>query len=136
LTEAIRLVSSKLPSYSGVNWCQHAQEACTKSKKIVIFGGFAKFVRDQAELANDPRHFLTECFKGRKKEVRQNKGDSSSSASTFVISSMQPPNNFVPPSKPSADQTDQTSSLCNSQHTLVKCNKSLEKSIDDRSKFL
>jgi len=33
-TETLCLVSSKLPSYSGVKWCRHAHEARTKSRRL------------------------------------------------------------------------------------------------------
>ena len=144
-TETLRLVSSKLPSYSGVKWCRHAHEARTKSKKIVTFGDFVKFVKEEAELANDPI-FSPSALKAERKKsdtpfrmgrrTRPSKGDNSSSASAFAVSSTQPHNSFVPPSKPSAEQPDQTCPLCNGQHTLVKCNKFLKKSVDDRSEFL
>ncbi|XP_020611249.1 uncharacterized protein LOC110049762 [Orbicella faveolata] len=144
-TETLRLVSSKLPSYSGVKWCWHAHEAHTKSKKIVTFEDFARFIKDKAELVNDPI-FSPNALKAERRKsdtpfkmgrrTRPSKGDSSSSASAFAVSSTQPPDNFVPPSKPPAEQTDQTCPLCNSQHTLVKCNKFLKKSVDDRSEFL
>lgn len=144
-TETLRLVSSKLPSYSGVKWCRHAHEARTKSKKIVTFGDFVKFVKEEAELANDPI-FSPSALKAERKKsdtpfrmgrrTRPSKGDNSSSASAFAVSSTQPHNSFVPLSKPSAEQPDQTCPLCNGQHTLVKCNKFLKKSVDDRSEFL
>jgi len=53
-TETLCLVSSKLPSYSGIKWCRHAHEAQMKSRKIVTFSDFTKFVREEAEVANDP----------------------------------------------------------------------------------
>ena len=144
-TETLHLVSSKLPSYSGVKWCRHAHKAHTKSKKIVTFEDFAKFVKEEPELANDPIVSPNVLKVERKKSdtlfrmgqrARSSKGDSSLSASTFAVSSTQSQNNSVPPSKPSAEHTDQTCPLCNGQHTLVKCNKFLKKSVDDRSKFL
>jgi len=116
-TETLRLVSSKLPSYSGVKWCWHAHEAHTKSKKIVTFEDFARFVKDKTELVNDPI-FSPNALKAERRKsdtpfkmgrrTRSSTGDSSSSASAFAVSSTQPPDNFVPPSKPPAEQTDQT----------------------------
>lgn len=58
LTETLRLISSKLPSYSAVKWCRHAHEAQTKSRKIVTF-----------RVSEQP-YFLTGCLKGRKEESR------------------------------------------------------------------
>ena len=52
-TQALLQISAKLPSYSGVKWCRHAHEAQTKTKKIITFSDFVKFVKEEAELAND-----------------------------------------------------------------------------------
>ena len=53
-TQTLLQISAKLPSYSGVKWCRHAHEAQTKTKKIITFSDFVKFVKEEAELANDP----------------------------------------------------------------------------------
>lgn len=71
LTETLRLISSKLPSSSAVKWCRHAHEAQTKSRKIVTFSDFTKFVREEAELANNPIFSLDALKAERKKADRR-----------------------------------------------------------------
>ena len=66
-TETLRLVSSKLPSYSAVKWCRQAYEAQTRSMKIVTFSDFTKFAREEADLANDPIFSLDALKAERKK---------------------------------------------------------------------
>ena len=68
IAETHCLVSTKLPSYSGIRWCRHAHEVQTKSKKIVAFKDFAKFITDEAELANDP-NFLLNILKVAKRQM-------------------------------------------------------------------
>ena len=50
------------------------------------------------------------------------------------MSTTPPPNSFVPPSKPSADQAAQACPLCNCRHALAKCSRFLKSSVDERSK--
>ena len=53
-TQTLLQISAKLPSYSGVKCCRQAHEAQTKTNKIITFSDFAKFVKEEAQLANDP----------------------------------------------------------------------------------
>ena len=53
-TQILQSISAKLPSYSGVKWCRIAHEAQVKDKKLVGFKDFTNFVKQEAELANDP----------------------------------------------------------------------------------
>ena len=71
-TETLKQISSKLPSYSGVKWCRHAHETQTKKKKIVTFSDFVKFVREEAELANDPI-FSPDALKRERKNTETGK---------------------------------------------------------------
>ncbi|XP_022790960.1 uncharacterized protein LOC111330383 [Stylophora pistillata] len=126
-TENLRLVSSKLPSYAAVKWCRHAHETQTKYKKIVKFGALVNFVREEAELANDPVSSPDSLKAERKKTGTQPKwgwrnkskknDDSSWSSNSFATSSTPP----VSSPKQQADQSDQTCPLCIGRHALVKC---------------
>ena len=142
-TETLRLVSSKLPSYSAVKWCRHAHETQTKSKKIVTFSALVKFVRGEAELANDPI-FSPDALKAERKKTgaqpkwgwrnkSRKKDDSNLSANSFATAGSPPVNNLVSSSKPSADQN---CPLCNARHDLVKCSKFLKSSVDERSEVI
>ena len=142
-TETLRLVSSKLPSYSAVKWCRHAHETQTKSRKIVTFSALVNFVKGEAELANDPI-FSPDALKAeRKKTVTQpkwgwrnksgKKDNSNLGANSFATASSPPANSLILSSKPSADQN---CPLCNARHELVKCSKFLKSSIDERSEVI
>ena len=71
-TQTFLQISAKLPSYSGVKWCRHAHEAQTKTKKIITFNDFVKFVKEEAELANDPIFSPDALKKERNKTVTGN----------------------------------------------------------------
>ena len=142
-TETLRLVSSKLPSYSAVKWCRHTHEAQTRSMKIVTFSDFTQFAREEAELANDPI-FSPDALKAERKKTdtqmrsgwkgKQNKrGEGRVSADSFATTITQLPDTSVPPSKTSADQA---CPLCNCQHALAKCSKFLKSSVDERSEII
>ena len=145
-TETLSLVCSKLPSYSAVKWCRHAHERQTKSKKIITFSTFMNFVREEAELANDPI-FSPDALKaeGKKtgtqpkwgwKNKSKKKDDSNLSANSLATSGTPHPSDLASSTKPFADQTDQACPLCNGQHALVKCSKFLKSSVDERSEFI
>ena len=53
-SEFLKLVSSKLPSYSGVKWCRHAFEVKKNYGRTVTFRDIMKFVETEADLATDP----------------------------------------------------------------------------------
>lgn len=145
-TETLRLVSSKLPSYSAVKWCRHAHERQTKSKKIITFSAFMNFVREEAELANDPI-FSPDALKAERKKTgsqpkwgwrnkSKKKDDSDLSANSLATSGTPHPSDLASSTKSFADQTDQACPLCNGQHALVKCRKFLKSSVDERSEFI
>ena len=145
-TETLSLVCSKLPSYSAVKWCRHAHERQTKSKKIITFSTFMNFVREEAELANDPI-FSPDALKAERektgtqtkwgwKNKSKKKDDSDLSANSLVTSGTPHPSDLASLTKPFADQTDQACPLCNGQHALIKCSKFLKSSVDERSEFI
>ena len=145
-TETLRLASSKLPSYSAVKWCRHAHERQTKSKKIITFSAFMNFVREEAELANDPI-FSPDALKAERKKTgtqpkwgwknkSKKKDDSDLSANSLATSGTPHPSDLASSTKPFADQTDQACPLCNGQHALVKGSKFLKSSVDERSEFI
>ena len=152
-TETLKQISSKLPSYSRVKWCWHAHETQTKKKKIVTFSDFVKFVREEAELANDPI-FSPDALKRERKKTEtgnhwrlgrgkrpSNKDESGPNASAFATlgnrNRRAPRPTSSPPSlKPLGNQTDQLCPLCNGQHDLAKCSKFLKSSVEGRSEAI
>ena len=142
-TETLRLVSSKLPSYSAVKWCWHAHETQTRSKKIVTFSALVNFVRGEAELANDPI-FSPDALKAERKKTgaqpkwgwrnkSRKKDDSDLSANSFATAASPSVNSLIPSSKTPADQN---CPLCNAHHDLAKCSKFLKGSVDERSEVI
>lgn len=94
MIEIFCFVSSKLFLYFGVKWCWYVYEVCMKFKKIVIFGDFVKFVKEEVELVNDFIFLLSVLKVERKKLdilfrmgwwIRLSKGDNSLSVSVFVV---------------------------------------------------
>ena len=67
-TEVLKLVSSKLPSYSGVKCCCHAFEVKKKYGRAVTFRDIVKFVETEADRATDPV-FSPDVLKEEQKKV-------------------------------------------------------------------
>ena len=152
-TETLKQISSKLPSYCGVKWCRHAHETQKQKKKIVTFSDFVKFVREEAELANDPI-FSPDVLKRERKNTEtgnhwrlrrskrpSNKDESGPNASAFATlgnrnRSAPRPTSSPPSLKPSGNQSDQLCPLCNGQHDLAKCSKFLKSSVEERSETI
>lgn len=80
-------ISSKLPSHSGSRWCRHAREKCKETENTVSFHDLVEFVKEEADLANDPV-FSPEALKKKRNKTadkaRRNKADG---ASSFASSS-------------------------------------------------
>ena len=53
-SETLKLISGKLPSYSGVRWCRYAFDIKKKQYRPVVFDDVVMFVKEEAELATDP----------------------------------------------------------------------------------
>ena len=138
-TQTLLQISAKLPSYSGVKWCRQAHEAQTKTKKIITFSDFVKFVKEEAELANDPIFSPDALKKERNKTVTVNqprfgrkirpksKGVDGASGKSLATGGL------PIESKIASEKSYQPCPLCEGQHSLVKCSSFLKKSVDQRS---
>ena len=138
-TQTLLQISAKLPSYSGVKWCRQAHEAQTKTKKIITFSDFVKFVKEEAELANDPIFSPDALKKERNKTVTVNqprfgrkirpksKGVDGANGTSLATGGL------PIESKIESEKSYQPCPLCEGQHSLVKCSSFLKKSVDQRS---
>ena len=138
-TQTLLQISAKLPSYSGVKWCRHVHEAQTKTKKTITFSDFVKFVKEEAELTNNPIFSPDALKKERNKTVTVNqprfgrktrpkrKGVEGASGTSLATGGL------PTESKIASEQSHQPCPLCEGQHSLVKCSSSLKKSVDQRS---
>ena len=138
-TQTLLQISAKLPSYSGVKCCRQAHEAQTKTKKIITFSDFVKFVKEEAELANDPIFSPDALKKERNKTVTVNqprfgrkirpksKGVDGANGTSLATGGL------PIESKIESEKSYQPCPLCEGQHSLVKCSSFLKKSVDQRS---
>ena len=53
-TRLLQEVSTKLPFKSGSRWCRQARDVLKKTERTVSFHDLVEFVREEADLANDP----------------------------------------------------------------------------------
>ena len=138
-TQTLLQISAKLPSYSGIKWRRHVHEAQTKTKKIITFSDFVKFFKEEAELANDPIFSVDALKKERNKTVTVNqprfgrkirpksKGVDGASGTSLATGGL------PIESKIDSENSYQPCTLCEGQHSLVKCSSFLKKSVDQRS---
>ena len=66
-TRLLQEVSTKLPFKSGSRWCRQARDVLKKTERMVSFHDLVEFVREEADLANDPV-FSPEALKSKKKQ--------------------------------------------------------------------
>ena len=138
-TQVLRQVSAKLPSYSGVKWCRHAHDHQTKKEKRISFHELVKFVKEEAELANDPV-FSPDALRrerqkssGKEKPVRKPR-DTRGSSSTHATSTSSPSVADAPRSEHPSQA--KTCLLCDSNHPVSKCQKFLSKTLEARVEFI
>ena len=150
-TQTLLKISAKLPCYSGVKWCRQAHELQTKTKKIITFSDFEKFVKEEAELAKDPI-FSPDALKkernktltvnqprfGRKIRPKSKDVDGASGTSLglqlgVTVQSFLATGGLPMESKIASEKSYQPCPLCEGQHSLVKCSSFLKKSVDQRS---
>ena len=143
-TQILQSISAKLPSYSGVKWCRFAHEAQVKDKKLVGFKDFTNFVKQEAELANDPIFSPDVLKRERKKNgpVRDNNRPSKTKpqgspdpSQSFATSAnfakgseqkQQPPTRGRPPLCP----------ICEDKHFIAKCATFIKVTADERFEML
>ena len=137
-TQTLLQISAKLPSYSGVKWCRHAHEAQTKTKTIT-FSDFVRFVKEEAELANN-RIFSPDALKKERnktaianqprfgRKIRpKSKGIDGASGTSLATRGL------PIESKIASEKSYQPCPLCEDQYSVVKCSSFLKKSVDQRS---
>ena len=128
-TETLITMSAKLPSYSGVKWCRHAHEMRLKMKRVT-FSDFVTFVRNEADLANDPI-FSPDALKRERKKAtereykpRPKRTEPSSAVRASLATNISSAPSKSPGSKPSSCPA------CDKDHNLEKCYTFKAKSAD------
>lgn len=131
-TQALLQVGAKLPSYSGVKWCRHAHERRLKSGSNVSFSEFVKFVKEEADLANDPI-FSPDLLKREKRKQaerdQKHKGGRGGSykAGSFATNTQTGRN---------TDRPVVPCPLCTKNHNLDTCADFKDKNADNRRDFV
>ena len=136
---SFRSISAKLPSYTGVKWCRFAHDLQSKDKQVG-FGDFVKFVKQEAELANDPV-FSPDALKRerRKASTKESTGDTQKRQAKNVNKSSHSFATSGLPSKPSdsyrsavSQRQDPTCAMCKGKHSLLKCQDFAKATVDKR----
>ncbi len=70
-SETLKLISGKLPTYSGVRWCHYAVDIKKNKYRPVVFEDIVKFVKEEAELATDPVFYPDAMKADRKRELEK-----------------------------------------------------------------
>lgn len=142
-THTLMQISAKLPSYSGVKWCRHAHDRRAKSGKPASFSDFVQFVKQEAELANDPVFSPEALMKERRKNAGITKpnhhrdnyknrvSNRPQSGQSFATSTNASVNAAY--TRPTSAPTDQPCPLCNGRHDIAKCNAFVKSSLEERS---
>ena len=132
-------LSAKLPSYSGVKWCRFAHEEQAKRQNHIGFKDFVQFVKQEAEVANDPvfspdalkreRNKATNTNEQRVRVTRPKRRSEASTGQSFFSSVTKP------------GETSRTAAplphlapcpICEGNHSAVKCHKVLNASPVER----
>ena len=133
-TQNLLEVSTRLPSYSGVKWCRHAHEARAKSKKTIGFNDLVNFVKEEADLANDPIFSPDALRRARKppSDTDKSKGRANRrtypNGSSFVTSALGRPHGNTAGSSKTATSRP----LCGSSHSLDDCTDFRKMNMDER----
>ena len=133
-TRLLQEVSTKLPFKSGSRWCRQARDVLKKTERTVSFHDLVEFVREEADLANDPV-FSPEALKSKKnKAPDRSRVMRSQGANSFAsFSSRTPPRESR--GRPNAEQEPKQQSscvFCGGNHPPHKCEELSRKSIDER----
>lgn len=133
-TRLLQEVSTKLPFKSGSRWCRQARDVLKKTERTVSFHDLVEFVREEADLANDPV-FSPEALKSKKnKAPDRSRIMRSQGANSFAsFSSRTPPRESR--GRPNAEQEPKQQSscvFCGGNHPPHKCGELSRKSIDER----
>ena len=127
--------SAKLPSYSGVKWCRFAHEEQAKRQNPTGFKDFVQFVKQEAEVANDPvfspdalkreRNKATNTNDQRVRVTRPKRRSEASTDQSFFSFVIKPGET----SRTAAPLPQITPCpVCEGNHSAVKCHKILNAS--------
>ena len=133
-TRLLPEISKKLSLKSGSKWCRQAHDVLKKTERTVSFHDLVEFVREEADLANDPV-FSPEALKGdRDKVPDRSRVKRSQGANSFVsFSSRTPPSESRGRSNAEQKPKQQSSCIfCGDNHLPHKCGELSRKIIDER----
>ena len=102
-SETLKLISGKLPTYSGVRWCRYAFDIEKNKYRPVVFEDIVKFVKEEAELVTDPV-FSPDAMKAdRKRELEKEVGKKLKTRGVNNFDTLASQNSSVKDNKPVAD---------------------------------
>ena len=139
-TQILQSISAKLPSHSGVKWCRSAHEVQGKEKRLMGFTDFVKFVKQEAEVANDPI-FSPDV---RKRERKRNgpardsnrgtrsKYQGGTNPSQSLVTSATPVDHSEQQQPAATTGREQSCPVCNGKHSIVKCSNFIKATADKR----
>ena len=135
----LQKISSKLPLRSGSRWCREARDVLRKTNRTVSFHDLVVFVKEEADLANDPV-FSPEALKREKNKMTdKNRGKRVQGANSFVsLSSRTQSSESRRKSNEVARPKQQTSlcPLCSGSHQPDKCGELRKGSVDERMEII
>lgn len=139
-TQILQSISAKLPSYSRVKWCRSAHETQVKGKRLVGFTDFVKFVKQEAEVANN-LIFSPDVLKRERKRngpARHNTHGTRSkyqggiNPSQSLVTSATPVGHSEQTQSAATSGREQSCPDCNGKHTIVKCSNFTKATADKR----
>ena len=139
-TQILQSISAKLPLYSGVKWCRSAHEVQVKEKRLVGFTDFVKFVKQEAEVANDPI-FSPDVLKRERKRNGLTRDSNSGTRSKYqgginpsqsLVTSATPVDRSEQQQSAATAGCEQSCQICNGKHSIVKCSNFIKVTADKR----
>ena len=138
--DTLKIIESRLPNYSGVRWCRHANKVLKSEERLATFHDMVEFVKEEATLATDPVFSPTTLRELRANEspsgesrtwrAKKNTFKNSSSFSTSVFASQGQSTTHHPMT--SADSCP----LCSQSHNLDDCPDFKKQSLEERKNFI
>lgn len=128
-------ISSKLPIKSGSKWCREARDILRKTDRTVSFHDLVVFVKEEADLANDPIFSPEALKRERTKMPDRNRGKRAHGANSFVSLASQSQSNESRRKSsevPSQKQRTNLCSVCNGGHQPDKCAELRKGSVEER----
>ncbi|XP_031554426.1 uncharacterized protein LOC116291397 [Actinia tenebrosa] len=128
--KTLQSIVAKLPSYLGVKWCRSAHDKLSKEDRIVEFEDLAKFVKQEAELANDPIFSPEMLKRERRKNIpltKDNRGARSRPQSgarpsqSLATSTTKAKQNEQRSPLPATATYGPTCLICDGKHAIAKC---------------